>query len=148
VPFSRGERWIALPTPPGGAVPPGKLSLVAHLPRPFRAAQPLAGLVVDDWVEVIPGGEVTTGVSFHFDAPGSRPPQAVLLAVAPPEAERWELESLEQTLLETLDLAHLRALDPHALAEDVILQRLLPAIYVSLNLEGDTLSTDFARARR
>jgi hypothetical protein len=68
--------------------------------------------------------------------------------MAAPDDERWDLEALEQTLHETLDLSHQRALDPHALARDVILQRLLPAIYVSLDLEGDTVSTDFGRARR
>jgi hypothetical protein len=91
---------------------------------------------------------VTTGVSFQYDAPGARPPQAVLLAVAPPDTVRWELESLEQTLLETLDLARLRALDPQALGEDILVQRALPALYVSVNLAGETLSTDFRRAFR
>ena len=148
LPFRPGERWIALPVPPGQTFPPGKLSLVAHLPQPFRPAQPVAGLVVDEWVEVVPGSEVTTGVSFQYDAPGARPPQVVLLAVAPPDTARWEVESLEQTLLETLELARLRALDPQALGEDVLLQRALPALYVSTNVAGETLSTDFRRAFR
>jgi hypothetical protein len=148
LPFRPGERWIALPNPAGQTPPPGKLSLVAHLPQPFRPAQPVAGLVIDEWVEVVPTAEVTTGVSFQYDAPGARPPQAVLLAVAPPDTVRWELESLEQTLLETLDLARLRALDPQALGEDILVQRALPALYVSVNLAGETLSTDFRRAFR
>jgi hypothetical protein len=49
-------------------------------------------------------------------------------------------------LLETIDLAQLRAIDPQTLREEVILQRLLPALYVSTNLEGDTVSTNFSRA--
>jgi hypothetical protein len=53
---------------------------------------------------------------------------------------------LEQTLLETLELARLRALDPHALAADPLLQRALPATYLSVNLAGDTVSTDFTAA--
>ncbi len=78
--------------------------------------------------------------------PGARPPQAVLLAVAPPGPPRWELETLEKTLLETLELAQLRALDPQALGGDAVLQRALPALYVSANLAGEELSTDFSRA--
>ncbi len=148
LPFVAGERWIALPTAPGGAIPPGKISIVAHLPGPFVADEPFAGLMVDEWVEVVPAAQVTTGLSFQYDAPGARPPQAVLLALAPPDEERWELTSLERTLQETLDLAHVRALDPHALGEDVLLQRLFPALYVSLDLEGNTISTDFGRARK
>lgn len=148
MPFLVGERWIGLPFTPGSTIPNGKLSLVAHLPKPFNQAQPLAGFLVDGWVEVVPSPEVTTGVSFNFDAPGARPPQAVLLAVTPPEATAWDFEMLEQTLLETLDLAQIRAIDPQTLSEDVLFHRLFPALYVSANLSGDTLSTDFGRAIR
>ena len=65
-----------------------------------------------------PASEVTTGVSFNYDAPGARPPQTVLLAVAPPGPERWQVETLEQILLETLELAQLRAVDPQSLGGD------------------------------
>ncbi len=146
LPFQAGERWVGLPLAPGGSIPPGKISLVAHLPQPFKPAQPLAGLLVDAWVEVIPSPQVTSGVSFNFDAPGARPPQAVLLALTPPGTAGWEVETLEQTLLEALDLARLRAVDPQALGGEVLLQRLLPALYISNNLSGDTVSTDFSRA--
>jgi len=140
LPSVAGERWVALPA---GAFPPGKLSLVAHLPRPFRPDPPLAGLVIDDWVEVVPSAEVTTGVAFNCESPGARPPQSVLLAVSPPEISQWDVETLEKTVLETFELARLRALDPHALAEDALLQRALPAAYLSVNLAGGTVSTDF-----
>ncbi len=96
----------------------------------------------------MPAAEVTTGVAFNYDAPGARPPQAVLLAVAPPGARRaGSVETLEKTLLETLELAQLRAVDPQALGDDPLLQRALPALYVSANLAGEALSTDFARGR-
>ena len=107
---------------------------------------PLAGLVIDDWVEVVPGAEVTTGVAFHCESPGARPPQAVLLAVPPPATAQWDVETVEATLLETLELARLRALDPLALGTDPLLQRALPATYLSMNLAGDTVSTDFLAA--
>ena len=146
LPSVAGERWVALPDPPGGAFPAGKLSLVAHLPRAFKADVPLAGLVIDDWVEVVPGAEVTTGVAFHCESPGARPPQAVLLAVPPPATAQWDVETVEATLLETLELARLRALDPLALGTDPLLQRALPATYLSMNVAGDTVSTDFLAA--
>ena len=41
------------------------------------------GFVCDAWNEVVPSERETTGVSFHYDAPGARPPQAILLAVPP-----------------------------------------------------------------
>jgi hypothetical protein len=101
-------------------------------------------LVIDAWVEVVPSAAVTTGVAFNCDSPGARPPQAVLLAVPPEGSERWDLETLEQTVLETFDLARLRALDPLALAADPLIQRVLPAAYLSTNVAGDTVSTDFS----
>ena len=146
LPVVAGERWVGLKPAATTGFPPGKISLVVHLPRPFKPAQPLAGLMLDEWTETVPAAEVTTGVSFNYDAPGARPPQAVLLAVAPPSAERWRLETLEQTLLETLELARLRALDPQALGGDDVLRRALPALYVSANLAGEALSTGFAPA--
>jgi hypothetical protein len=141
LPFVAGERWVGL----SGTPKRGKLSLVVHLPRPFQVSAPLSGLVIDEWTESVPAGEVTTGVAFNYDAPGARPPQSVLLAVTPPGAQRWDVDTIEKTLLETFELARLRAVDPQALAGDVLLQRALPALYVSVNLAGDTISTDFAR---
>jgi hypothetical protein len=149
LPSVAGERWVGLPSTNGGPpdLPPGKLSLVAHLPKPFVAAKPLAGLVFDEWVELVPAAELTTGVSFNYDAPGARPPQTILLAVSPPGGPaKWRLDTLERILLETLELARLRAVDPQALRGDVLLQRALPALYVTGNVAGETFSTDFARA--
>jgi len=148
LPSVAGERWVGLPAKNGGPpeLPPGKLSLVAHLPQAFKPAQPLAGLVFDEWVELVPATEVTTGVSFNYDAPGARPPQTLLLAVAPPGQQRWKLETLERILLETLELARLRAVDPQSLGGDALLQRVLPALYVTGNVAGETFSTDFSRA--
>jgi hypothetical protein len=69
----------------------------------------------------------------------------VVLAVTPPGAQRWDVDTIEKTLLETFELARLRAVDPQALGGEALLQRALPALYVSANLAGDTISTDFAR---
>jgi hypothetical protein len=144
LPGEAGERWVALPPVAGGALPPGKVSLVAHLPRAFRADAPLAGLVVDEWVEVVPAAEITTGLAFNYDGPGARPPQTVLLAVAP-GTDAWDVAMVEKTVKEALELARLRAVDPKALGDDVLYQRALPALYVSLNLAGEAISTDLAR---
>jgi hypothetical protein len=47
-------------------------------------------------------------------------------------------------LLETLDLARIRAVDPDAL-DDV--GHFLPALYFALNTDNETVSTDFGRIR-
>ena len=77
--------------------------------------RPVSGLVVDTWVERIPADDVVTGVAVHFDAPSSRPPQSLLLMV-PPEGEPWSFDLVLDTLLETLEAAQLRSVDPDALS--------------------------------
>jgi hypothetical protein len=145
LPREASERWVALA---GGTPPDGRVSIVAALPLgDVRAGEPLAGLHLDEWSEVVPADRQVTGAAFHFDAPAARAPQAVLLAVAPGSDERWQLEDVEATLLETLELAKLRAVDPAALAESGGLTRALPALLFGLNLAGDTVSTDFKTPR-
>src|SRR5439155_21077104 len=125
--------------------PGGRLSLLLHEPAP--AATPtgaqLAGLLVDEWMEVVPNGDETTGIAFHHDAPGSAPPQAILLAVTPAKATHWSLDWIEAILLETLELAKLRAVDPDLLQDA---GTLLPATWLAFNRAGDAVSTDPALA--
>jgi hypothetical protein len=126
------------------------LSLVAKRSPGFKAAESLAGLSIDDWIEVVPGDVEDTGVTFHFDASGSEAPQAWLVAVHPDplpargetDPPRWSLETLEAILRETLELAELRAVDEDALRGT---GQFLPAAYFASNEAGDTVSTDFGR---
>ena len=78
-PWRDGDIWAALPQPAAEAPRDGRLSLVAQLFGPLEFDSPLHGLVLEEFAEVIPRERQTTGVSFHFDAPGSRAPQAMLL---------------------------------------------------------------------
>src|SRR5207253_1267246 len=64
-------------------------SLVVHAPPALDPAQPVAGLVVDEWPELVPAAELATGIAFHADAPGARPPQTILLAVHPDPQHPW-----------------------------------------------------------
>jgi hypothetical protein len=144
-PRTPGERWVALPLPAGTSPPSGRVSLVAHCPDGLPAGGAVAGLLVDEWVEVIPGDEETTGLAFHFDAPATQPPHTVLLAVPPNESRAWDLGDLALAVLDTLELARLRAVDRDALAAAGVSDDPLPAIYLARNPAGDTVSTDFIR---
>ncbi|WP_133244903.1 hypothetical protein [Caulobacter radicis] len=165
LPHVPNDRWTALPLPAGAAPSPGRLSLVAHLAgrvSPQAAPSglfvdaagrpaPVCGLMVDEWVEAIPNAKETTGLAFHYDQPGARAPQAVLLATPPNAEAAWRPETLEAILLETLELAKLRVLDLAALqtAETTkvgLAGHLLPALAFAINAEGDAISTDFAQA--
>ncbi len=137
LPHAPGERWIALP----GERPAGALGLVVHTPGGLRPAEPVAAWVVDAWQDVVPNATETTGVSFHYDAPGARAPQTLLLAV-PPSAvtSNWSLEMLAASVREALALAGMRGVQIDQLAA---VPRFLPATYLGFNLEGKTPSIDF-----
>jgi hypothetical protein len=137
LPHLPGERWIGLP----GERPEGSLGLVVHSPGGFRPRRPVAAWVVDAWQDVVPSAVETTGVSFHFDAPGARAPQTLLLAVPPNStAASWSLETLAGTIREAHALARIRAVDLDQLTG---VPRFLPALYLPFNLERLTPSVDF-----
>jgi hypothetical protein len=139
-------RWVALPQRADNSPPDAALSLVLSLPQAFAASLPatLSGLMVDEWVEVVPGRTEQTAITFQFNAPASRPPQSILLAIPPGDRPAWDIEALESIIRETLDLARLRLVEPASLDDEV--SYFLPALYFGLNLAGDTVTTDFRRA--
>ncbi|MUN38896.1 hypothetical protein [Actinomadura litoris] len=118
--------------------PPARWHLVCHLPRPIGAGEPLAGIVLDEWTEALPGADGAvagegegegphelTGLAFHYDRPDAKAPQAVLIAV-PPDPERgWTPDVLALAVHDTLELAKLRAVD---LGDLPLLDNLLPGV--------------------
>jgi hypothetical protein len=141
LPYSQGDRWVGLPLKPGAPLSPAHFSLVVHSAPALDVKGPLAGVLIDEWVEVVPSQSEATGLVFQYDQPNAAPPQSILVAVPPDLDQPWNLWSLQQVLLETLDLARVRAVDPEAL--DGIGQY-LPALYFAVNTAGDTVSTDFS----
>jgi hypothetical protein len=135
-----------------GALPPaeeqdlrGTVAVVAWAPNALDGIagdDTLAGLFIDEWSESIPSTKETTGISFHFDAPGARAPQSVLLAVPADTGEpNWTLDALLATVDEALALSRLRAVRPQDLKG---LGLLLPGIFLSTNYQRDVPSLDFA----
>lgn len=144
LPYAADDRWVGLPLEAGRSLPGGKLSLVVQSAAPVDVRQPLAGLLIDEWVEVVPSATETTGIALQYDRPNATPPQTILIAVPPEVDSPWTVWSLQQVLLETLDLARIRAVDPDALDE---VGHYLPALYFAINTAGDTVSTDFTKIR-
>jgi hypothetical protein len=138
---SAAERWV------GGAFPPAKRpvarqQIVCHIPAPLPASAALAGIVFDEWVELLPGSDTLaeatpdgepplppeselTGLSFHFDRPDAKAPQAILLAVPPNPKRGWTGDTLALVVRDTLELAKLRAVD---LGDLPMLDDVLPGI--------------------
>jgi len=78
----------------------------------------------------VPGEEQVTGAAFGFDAPGSRAPQAILLAVPPDTGAGLPPDTLVQIVAETRDLARARMARPADLPDQLhglLSSALLPA---------------------
>jgi hypothetical protein len=144
LPYSASDRWVALPAAANQPFPAGRLSLVAHAPfsDTLQFDQPLAGLLIDEWVEVVPSSRETTGLTFHYDQSNSAAPQSILLAVPADQRQVWDLDSLETILHDTLELARVRATAPETRPETVWVDDDLPA---GATPQGDRESWSWAR---
>ena len=145
LPFNAAERWVGLAPLPGVDLPPAKLSMVVQAAGALDATKPLAALLVDEWVEFVPSAAETTAITFQFDPPNAFAPQNVLVAAPPVAGQDWTTETLRQVLMETLDLAKLRAVDTSLLGAAA---QYLPGIYVPFNADDAAVSTDFVPLTR
>jgi hypothetical protein len=68
--------------------------------------------LLDSFSETIPAVEHATSVAFHFDAPGARAQQAILVAVPPVADVPLDTATLAQIVAETRQLAHARMATP------------------------------------
>ena len=134
LPVAAGDKWVAL----AGSTSSSRLSMVAFVPGTVTAGAPIAGLMIDEWTEVLPSPQQITGVSFQYTDPVARPPQSILLAVKPDGFPEWTMEAVEGSVLEALELAKIRAVDPDSLGA---LGHYLPALYFAYNTGATTIET-------
>jgi hypothetical protein len=100
-----------------------------------------AGLLIDEWPERIPSTQENAAVAFHYEEPKARAPQALLLAVCPDSRRVWDDDLVIGILEEALELTKIRTVDLDSVQE---VGQILPALYFALNLQGATVSTNFA----
>ncbi|MCB0629570.1 MAG: hypothetical protein R2824_19695 [Saprospiraceae bacterium] len=114
------------PLADGSYYPEGCESVILDLPDNFsfeKNGQKTAvyGLVVEEFSEHIPDEKVDTGVSFHYNAPDSEPPQSILLAVHPKSMMEssffWSEDDLKDILYDTMDLYKVRLVDLEAMRD-------------------------------
>ena len=124
---------------------PDTLSLALELQNDFDLNHAtFAGLLVDDWQELVPDPIANTGIALQYDQPDTAAPNAVLLALTPADGTPWDWDTLVASVQETLLLAKKRAVDPDRLKEsfwDHLLPGLLGPIFTAdAAAEGDTLN--------
>lgn len=114
------------------------LAIALHAPglQAVDAAQAIAAFVCDDWPEFIPDPFQTAAIGFHFDAPGVRPPQTVVLALPPSLGQAaWSFDDAVDVIHEAFDLARLRGVRPRDLAGG--LGAVLPGNYLPHSYTDD-----------
>ena len=139
LPRRTDDAWLALRFPdvhPVSGDPfvidEDKLLYTAHYTAPFVAGTGLhCGVLVDEWTEVIPRTDETTGVAFHYDRPNNEAPQTLLLALPADFTGSWDWDDLVDTLHETLDMARKRAVEPRHV-DTTAYARFLPATLSSV----------------
>lgn len=143
LPYLENDSWLAPPYPAGYQFEHDHLLYTAHYAVPFGKTGPQCGLLLDEWTEIIPAREETTGITFHYDRPNTEPPNVMLL-VAPPQLNgRWEWADLVDSLHETLDLAKRRAVEPDHIA-GTSYARFLPATISAATFSPITIALNLA----
>ncbi len=142
LPTIAGEPWVGDRFASGSISGP-RLNLVLVGPGPGTTA--MTGLTIDDWVETLPATMENTGLAFHYETPVAQAPQSALVAVAADLTQpQWTSDLLESTLLDALQLAKIRTVDPDCLG---LVGQMLPALYFANNVSAagpsDTVSTEF-----
>jgi len=122
--------------------PRGAFGIVAYCPKGKDLQNIKGGLLIDQFSELIPEKEVSTAVSFQYDAPNTEPPQTLLLAVPDKTmGDVWKEEYLKDMVVEAVDLAKIRMVDVDAMHYGEV-GFLFPATYIPPDEPlGDTLIT-------
>ncbi len=103
--------WPAAVAAPNASTDPWHVAgpvVIAYGPGTTSGSDRVALAALDGWTDSVPSRKHTTAASFGFNAPKSRAPHAVLVAVPPNLSERLDNEGLLDVVLETRELAHAR----------------------------------------
>lgn len=147
LPYHPNDHWLGMEFAAGATLTEDKLLFTAHYADRARSGDDdtHCGLLLDEWTEVVPADQETTGIATDVDRPDSEPPQAMLLVSPPVRRGTWNADDLVAAINETFDLARTRAVEPAHL-EDTAYAQLLPATLLSATVQPITISTDLATA--
>ena len=149
LPHRDEDYWLGLEHPPTKAdgktpvIDEDKLLYTASYATPFAATGSQAGLLLDEWTEVIPSRTEDTGLAIHYDRPSTEPPQVLLLALPADFRGAWSWQDLVDTVTETMDLAKRRAIEPTQI-DATAYARFLPATVAAVTLHPISASLNFA----
>ena len=137
--------WVAMQFPSTYKLDSDRLLFTAQYSAPFDKTAHQCGLLLDEWTEALPAATRDTGITFNFRRPDNEPPQAILLLTPATATGTWQWDDITGALLETLDLAKKRAVEPTQL-DDTPYAPLLPATTMAVTLYAISIGTSLAAA--
>ena len=145
LPYSNtgNDRWLGASVNNTDFIQPGYVSIGAAMPEGNTVTDWQAGILVEEWIDVIPNREETTGVSFHHDQPNAKAPQCLILGLTPRVTGNWQWQDLVDMMNETFDLARKRGLDYEAISQTPIAQ-IAPAMLTPAALNGNVIGMNQA----
>jgi hypothetical protein len=143
LPVVAGDQWLALEFPPGAVINQERLLYTSHFAAPFDKSAKQCGLLLDEWSEIIPGPDTTTGVTFHYNRPGNEAPQSMLLLTPSAFRGAWQWADVVGAIYETLDLAKARAVEP-VHVDTTPYAQFLPATVMAVTMRQLTISMNLA----
>lgn len=143
LPHKKNDHWLGLSYPEGYDISEDKLLYTAFYSTPFDKNKNQCGLLIDEWTELIPSEDETAGITFHYDRPNSEPPQVMLLAMPTDFSGEWQWTDLVDTVLETLEMAKKRAIEPDQIDSSKY-ARFLPTTVSSSTTRAITPSLNYS----
>jgi hypothetical protein len=144
LPEVANDKWLGLNIDPLHPPDKGRVAFACITQGDPVNQNTYAGLLIDEWPERIPSIQENAAVAFHYEEPKARAPQALLLAVCPDSRPGWDDDLVIGILEEALELTKIRTVDLDSVQE---VGQILPALYFALNLQGATVSTNFATTK-
>lgn len=142
-PYESKDRWMAVQfmTAAEKRTVKGKLLYTYFDTQETKIGEAVCGLIIDEWTETLPNREETMGLAFHYNRPNAEAPQSMLL-VTPPEIKgTWDFEDIADTILSTIELSKIRAVEPEQL-QDTPMASFSPAVVLYSALYDTTISTN------
>lgn len=131
------ERWLGASVSKEESLREGRVVMGASLPPQHSIIGYQTGIMVEEWIDVVPLKEQTTGISFHYDQPNARAPQCLILGLTPQITGNWQWDDIVDMMIQTFDLAKKRGLGYEAVAETPIGQ--LPGLTIPVAPGGNTI---------
>lgn len=141
LPAIDNDKWLGLGIDPANLPKKGRVAFACVTQGDHTNQNHYAGLLIDEWPERIPSTQENAAVAFHYEEPKVRAPQALLLGVCPDGRKIWDDDLVTGILEEALELAKIRTVDLDSVQQ---VGQILPALYFAMNLQGATISTNFA----